>query len=43
MRASRCAPDAIVCNAIIDVLWETGVVWAQAHAATLFRQATRVR
>lgn len=29
MRLQRCKPDAIVYNAIIDTLWETGVIWAQ--------------
>lgn len=29
MRARGCRPDAIVFNAIIDALWETGVIWAQ--------------
>ena len=32
MRARGCAPDTIVYNAIIDVLWETGVGWAQRRA-----------
>ncbi len=26
-----CRPDAIVYNAIIDALWQTGVVWAQVR------------
>ena len=34
MRAQRCRPDAIVYNAIIDTLWETGVIWAQRKART---------
>ena len=29
MRARKIAPDAILYNAIIDALWETGVIWAQ--------------
>ena len=45
MRAQRCRPDAIVYNAIIDTLWETGVIWAQrkarlrAHAPTSMQAA----
>ena len=34
MRASKIAPDAILYNAIIDALWETGVIWAQRKACT---------
>ena len=41
MRARGCAPDTIVYNAIIDVLWETGVGWAQRRAVALFRQASQ--
>ncbi len=35
MRAWKIAPDAILYNAIIDALWETGVIWAQrkVHSA----------
>eukprot|EP00887_Chlorella_sp_A99_P002940 scaffold24.g2940.t1 len=40
MCARGCAPDAIVYNAIIDVLWETGVGWAQRRALGIFRQAS---
>lgn len=40
IRARPCAPDSIVYNTIIDVLWETGVGWAQRKAASLFRQAS---
>lgn len=29
MREWKIAPDAILYNAIIDALWETGVIWAQ--------------
>jgi pentatricopeptide repeat domain-containing protein 1 len=32
MRARKCQPDAILYNAIIDALWETGVIWAQRKA-----------
>lgn len=38
MRSRPCPPDSIVYNAIIDVLWETGLAWAQRRAVTLFRQ-----
>lgn len=34
-----CKADAIVYNAIIDALWETGVVWVQRRALRLFRTA----
>lgn len=37
MRQQRCKPDAIVYNAIIDALWETGVIWAQRRALTLYQ------
>jgi pentatricopeptide repeat domain-containing protein 1 len=39
MRAQGCRADAIVFNAIIDALWETGVVWVQRRALKLFRVA----
>jgi hypothetical protein len=39
MRAQGCKADGIVYNAIIDTLWETGVVWAQRRALGLFRCA----
>jgi pentatricopeptide repeat domain-containing protein 1 len=35
MVARGCWPDAIVYNAIIDALWQTGVVWAQVRGHTL--------
>ncbi len=35
MRLQRCKPDAIVFNAIIDTLWETGVIWAQRKVQCL--------
>lgn len=41
MCAQGCRPDAIVYNAIIDALWQTGVVWAQAHALQLYRAAVK--
>ena len=37
MRVQGCKADGIVYNAIIDTLWETGVVWAQRRALALFR------
>jgi pentatricopeptide repeat domain-containing protein 1 len=39
MKAQGCRGDAIVYNAIIDTLWETGVVWAQRRGLQLFRVA----
>ena len=39
MKAQGCRADAIVYNAIIDALWETGVVWVQRRALKLFRCA----
>jgi pentatricopeptide repeat domain-containing protein 1 len=39
MKAQGCRADAIVYNAIIDALWETGVVWVQRRALRLFRTA----
>ena len=39
MRAQGCKADAIVFNAIVDALWETGVVWVQRRALRLFRVA----
>lgn len=39
MKAQGCRADAIVYNAIIDALWETGVVWVQRRALRLFRCA----
>jgi hypothetical protein len=39
MQEQRCNADAILYNTLLDVLWDTGVPWAQAKAAALFRQA----
>ena len=39
MQSKGCKPDSIVYNAIIDALWDTGIVWAQQHAALLYRRA----
>jgi len=35
MRHRRCQPDAIVYNAVVDALWETGVMWAQRQVGLL--------
>lgn len=40
MRSRQCTPDSIILNIILDVLWETGVAWAQRRAAGIFRDAT---
>lgn len=40
MNAAGCTPDSIVYSTIIDVLWETGVAWAQHKALALFREAS---
>ncbi len=40
MQSKGCKPDSIVYNAIIDALWDTGIVWAQQHAAVLYRRAS---
>lgn len=34
MRERGCRPDAIVFNAVIDALWETGVIWAQRKVSS---------
>lgn len=41
MQASGCSPHAAVYSSVIDVLWQTGVVWAQAKAAQLFNAAVK--
>jgi pentatricopeptide repeat protein len=38
-RQSGCNADAILYNTLLDVLWDTGVTWAQHQAAALFRVA----
>ena len=43
MQSKGCKPDSIVYNAIIDALWDTGIVWAQQHAALLYRRASARR
>ena len=40
MQSKGCKPDSIVYNAIIDALWDTGIVWAQQHAALLYKRAS---
>lgn len=38
-RQANCNADAILYNTLLDVLWDTGVSWAQHQAAALFRVA----
>jgi pentatricopeptide repeat protein len=38
-RQPNCNADAILYNTLLDVLWDTGVPWAQHQAAALFRVA----
>ena len=39
MQSSGCSPHAAVYSSVIDALWQTGIVWAQAKAALLFNSA----
>lgn len=39
MQASGCRAHAAVYSSVIDVLWQTGIAWAQAKALTLFEDA----
>lgn len=39
MLRSGCRPHAAVYSSIIDVLWQTGISWAQARALQLFTTA----
>ena len=39
MQRSGCRPHAAVYSSIIDVLWQTGIAWAQAKALRLFTAA----
>lgn len=39
MQRSGCRPHAAVFSSIIDVLWQTGIAWAQAKALRLFTSA----
>lgn len=41
MQASGCRPHAAVFSSIIDVLWQTGIAWAQAKALQLFSAAVQ--
>jgi len=39
MRRRGCKADAIVYNAVVNALWETGIVWAQRISLRLFKTA----
>lgn len=39
MQEAGAVPHAAVISSVIDALWHTGIVWAQARAAALFRDA----
>ena len=39
MLLSGCQPHAAVYSSIIDVLWQTGITWAQVKALSLFNSA----
>jgi len=39
MQESGCSPHAAVYSSVIDALWQTGIVWAQAKALQLFSHA----
>ena len=39
MQESGCSPHAAVYSSVIDALWQTGIVWAQAKALQLFNHA----
>ncbi len=41
MQAQGCKPDSFVHQTLVDVLWCTGVVWAQARALALYNNAAR--
>ena len=41
MQASGCRPHTAVFSSIIDVLWQTGIAWAQAKARKLFATAVK--
>ena len=41
MLGSGCRPHAAVYSSIIDVLWQTGISWAQAKALHLFTTAVQ--
>ena len=37
MKSNNCRPDSVVYNTVVGVLWNTGVVWAQAKAVQVHR------
>lgn len=39
MKSNNCRPDSVVYNTVVGVLWNTGVVWAQAKAVQVHRHA----
>lgn len=41
MAQQGCRLDTLVHHTIIDLLWQSGVVWAQAKASQLFNSALR--
>lgn len=41
MRKQGCEADAVLYNALLDLLWDTGVASAQMRAAALCRAAGR--
>ena len=41
MQRCGCKPHAAVFSSIIDVLWQTGIAWAQAKALDLFTSAVQ--
>lgn len=43
MQAAGAEPHAAVISSVIDALWHTGIVWAQAKAAVLFEDSIRAQ
>jgi pentatricopeptide repeat domain-containing protein 1 len=41
MQDKGCMPDSILYSALLEALWDTGIAWAQAKAARLYRQASK--
>ncbi|KAK9811789.1 hypothetical protein WJX72_010082 [[Myrmecia] bisecta] len=41
MQAAGCRPHAAVVSSVIDVLWQTGIAWAQAKALHVFQAAVQ--
>ena len=41
MQAAGAEPHAAVISSVVDALWHTGIVWAQAKAALLFQDSIR--